>query len=352
MPRRSSKLDKASIVRIAILESDTREGMLEELEQARKRHGSVASVLVDEDTQAESRYMTSVILSFAKAVKNKVFILSHPDIVGLTPEAIAKIDDLPSLLKEISSDYLDVLEPFELSSISIYSMRVENSYWSVKNRDRMNYTPAALDDVKEHQLVHYADGETVLDTAKAIVPPGLEIARRRKRMRVDISTDRQNDRFMVMAPKNVVTDSEKAEFKKRLMELWMLEGLVSERDIVILDRREEGYTNSELFGMVKAVVPGADADNTGFRVIAGDLGYEDKSILQVNLAPEAASNFNQYEVFVNLLLTGKSGTLDDLAEVEIVEGRLYIYLPKARPVDFETEVRNYYEKYREVLIRA
>jgi hypothetical protein len=55
---------------------------------------------------------------------------------------------------------------------------------------------------------------------------------------------------------------------------------------------------------------------------------------------------------VNLLLTGKPGRLTGLAKLDLTEGRLFIYLPKARPIDFENEVRNYYEKYREVLIRA
>jgi hypothetical protein len=55
---------------------------------------------------------------------------------------------------------------------------------------------------------------------------------------------------------------------------------------------------------------------------------------------------------VNLLLTGEPGKALGEAELKTERGRLYIYLPQARPIDFEEEVRNYYEKYREVLIRA
>ncbi|MGB2600640.1 MAG: hypothetical protein WBD12_01345, partial [Candidatus Omnitrophota bacterium] len=346
------KLDKASTIRITILESTGKEGMLRELESARKGYGSVASVLVDADTSMQSQGLTSMILGFAKEVKNKVFILTHPEIAALTPETISRIDDVSSLLKEISSKYLDVLEPLELSSISVYKMRVENSYWAVKNKYRMNYRPEALDEENGHYCVHYADGDKVLENARTIIPAGLEIARRRKRMKVNAETDKQNDRFMVMAPANVVTDAEKNEFKKKLIDLWMLEGVVKEEDIVILDRRDGGYTNSELFDLVKSAAPQADTTNAGFRVIAGELGYENKQLLQVDLAEKATSNFNQYEVFVNLLLTGKSGNLVGLAKIKLVEGRLFIYLPQARPIDFENEVRNYYEKCREVLIRA
>ncbi|MGB2650779.1 MAG: class II fructose-bisphosphate aldolase [Candidatus Omnitrophota bacterium] len=344
-------LESIHDARVVILESLTKEGMLDELEQARRRYRCASSVLVDADAGTE--HLARLIVKFAEEMKDRVFVLAHPEVEEFSPETISKIDNLPFLLEEISSKYLDVLGSLELGSMSVYQMRVENSYRTVEGNFRVDYKPAAINEKDDHYLLHYAEGEKILDAAHgAIVPAGLEIARRRERMKVTIDTDRQRDRFMVMAPENVVTETEKAEFKERLIELWMLDGLVKGEDIVILDWKEEGYTNSDLFGMTQSVASEANVQNTGIRVISGDLGYSNKALLQVNLSSKAANNLNQYEVFVNLLLTGKPGRLTGLAKLDLTEGRLFIYLPKARPIDFENEVRNYYEKYREVLIRA
>ncbi|MFC1548862.1 class II fructose-bisphosphate aldolase, partial [Candidatus Omnitrophota bacterium] len=347
------ELDSIHDARVVILESLTIKGMLDELEQARQRYRCVASVFVDVNADDNAENIADIIKRFVAEMKDEVFILAHPEIKGLTPETVAEIEELPSLLRAISSRYLGVMEPLKLSEMSIYKMRVQNSYKNIKKEFRLKYGPAVLDEKNEHYLVHYAEGDKALDAAQgAIVPAGLEIARRRERMKVTIDTDKQRDRFMIMAPKDAVTEAEKAEFKKRLIELWMLDGLVNEEDIAILDWKEEGYTNSDLFRMTQTVVPAASVQNTGIRVISGDLVYDNKAVLQVNLDPTATSNLNQYEVFVNLLLTGKPGILNGMAELRSEGGKLYIYLPKARPIDFENEVRNYYEKYREVLIRA
>ncbi|MBD3426391.1 MAG: hypothetical protein GF409_04065 [Candidatus Omnitrophica bacterium] len=347
-----ARLDKAAHIRIAVLESADREGMLDEVEQARRRNNSASSVLVDTDGKMTSGRTASVILSFAREVKNKIFLLGHPEVTDLTPENISKIDDLPRLLREIGSKYLDVLEPLELSSVSIYNMRVKNSYSSVNTRDRVKYSPRSLDEQKSSRLVHYADGQDILDGGRTIVPPGLEIARRRRRMNVTVDNDRLQDSFMIMAPESIRTLEEKNLFRDRIIEMWMLEGVISKQDVIILDRKEEGYSNSDLFERVRQVEPEADVSNVGIRVISGKLGYENRQLLQLDLAPEATNNFNQYEVFVNLLLTGEPGKLTGLAGVKALEGKLYIYLPEARPVDFEKELRVYYEKYRQVLIRA
>lgn len=344
-------LESISDVRIVILESLTREGMLDELEQARRRYGCITSVLVD--VEADTEHLAVLIAAFAKEIKDKVFVLAHPKVKKPTPETISEIENLPSLLKDIADKYLDVLEPLGLATMSVYRMRVRDSYRSVQNEERRQYLPSALENREGHYLVHYADGNAVLDAAHgAVVPAGLEILRRREMMKVNRDTDRQHDRFMVMAPENVVTDAEKEEFRNKLMEMWMLEGVIDIEDVVILDHKEEGYTNGELFGTIRAALPAADVKNTGFRCIAGELGYDNDEILQVNLAPEANNNINQYEVFVNLLLTGEPGKIAGHAELKAERGKLYIYLPQARPIDFEEEVRNYYEKYREVLIRA
>ncbi len=177
-------------------------------------------------------------------------------------------------------------------------------------------------------------------------------------MRVDRDTDLQHDKFMVMAPAGVATGSEKEAFKKALIDMWMLDGVVNPEDIVILDRKEKGYSTSELFGMVNSANDKALSANTGFRTMAGSLNYDEAAaaigILQIDLSPEASSNINQYEVLMNLIVSGDKAAILKLIPglTDSGRGMLFVYLPRAKAVDLEEEVRNYDRYVTEVLVRA
>jgi hypothetical protein len=93
--------------------------------------------------------------------------------------------------------------------------------------------------------------------------------------------------------------------------------------------------------------------NTGLRVILGDVDYTDENILQIDLSPEAKTDINQYEVFVNLVLTkDKEELLRIIDGLDNKSGNLYIYLPKVEAVDLEAEVKNYHRYVREILVKA
>ena len=216
----------------------------------------------------------------------------------------------------------------------------------------MEYLKDVLKKKEEHYLLHYVDGEAVFgDGAKAIVPAGIEIEKRRDLMSVNKESDRQHDKFMISLPASVVTEEEKAEFKRKIMELWMLDGVVDPEDIILLDRRD--YTNGDLFMLAQRSFENVKKTNTGLRVILGDVDYTDENILQINLSPEAKTNINQYEVFVNLVLTkDKEELLRIIDGLDNKSGNLYIYLPKVEAVDLEAEVKNYHRYVREILVKA
>jgi hypothetical protein len=135
--------------------------------------------------------------------------------------------------------------------------------------------------------------------------------------------------------------------------------VVPEENVIILDRRVEHYTTMELYGKVKASDDGVTGTNTGFRCLNGQLDYDQESgemkLLQINIAEDAKSTVNQYEVLVNLLFSREEKDMGyRVPGLSLIkEGGLYMYLPMARPVDLEKEVRNYYDRYvSEVLVKA
>ena len=192
-----------------------------------------------------------------------------------------------------------------------------------------------------------------------MVPAGLEIGQRRNRQKTGRDKDPNTDCFFIMAPEGVSTADERERFRDRVMDLWMLEGVVSRDNVVILDRREGGYTTSEIFTMLTDKFGRTvKISNTGLRCAGGKLEYdaeaEAKQLLQVDISEKAACNLDQYKVLVNLLFTrNRQGQAFQADGLERVRGALYLYMPAARAVDLEREVRSYYDRYRgEVLVRA
>ena len=266
---------------------------------------------------------------------------------------------LAAMSKSLAANF-EAIGTLDLANLSIYQMKIQDSYASFYEKTkndvrRVKYFKDAIDSKEEYYLIHYADGEAVLSERKgATVPPGLEIQRRRNLMKVAQDTDKQHDKFMIMAPRGVVTPQEKEVFKDKLLEAWMLQGVVAGDDIIVLDRKAEGYATSELYGMVKDANISATHTNTGVRCLVGELHYDLESMLQIQLSPEATSNINQYEVFVNLLISGDAGMLSNIQGLITQDGsgRLFIYMPQIKAIDFEAEVRAYERYVQEVLIRA
>ena len=168
------------------------------------------------------------------------------------------------------------------------------------------------------------------------------------------------DRFYVVAPEDVKTDDEKDQYKRKLTEMWMLDDVVSAEDVIILDRKGPGesYSASEIYKMVLSEYGDATVKNTGIRCIKGQLQYdsaaEKENILQIGMSPEAINTMNMYEVFVNLLLSREDGDMDyPIIGLQKMARGLYIYLPFARPLDLEKEIRHYHDRFvKEVLKKA
>jgi|GEM_PF-3628131 len=223
---------------------------------------------------------------------------------------------------------------------------------------RQQQKDGLADKVKEHYIVHYADAANILsETRNVIISPGLEIERRRKIMGIEKTIDMQHDKFFITAPEECVTKEEKESLKKRLIEFWMLDGVIDAADIVILDRISGGYTASALFSKIRSENTEATADNTGFLCMAGDLTYDDDAVqlglLQLNLSSESKTNVDQYEVFIALLLSEDPDNILRVAGLRKTErGNLFIYMPQSRPVDLAEKIRIYERHISTTLIRA
>ena len=344
-------------IKVAIIESLDREKALEEVESARSNNGSIATVLVDTFTQSAD--IVERIEKFAKDMRGRVFMLAHPEVRSLDEKTITEIEGLPLLMKEISDKYLDGIASLEAERISAltYRGRVASAYKAFNEETGIEKVTADIPNKTEHYLIHYADGTDLKEDDKFwTMPVGTEITRRRELMKVSKDTDTKHDRFFVMAPENVKTDEEKEEFKDKIVALWMLEDVVDRDAIVILERKEDGYTSTELLGRLKNTSPEAKVHNSGIRCISGDIKYDNGDVLQVKLDARSKNSLNQYEIFVKLLVSSpeeramlESG-IDGLTRQG--SGNLYIYLPQAEPVDLEKEVRKYQRYAIQVLIKA
>ncbi|MFH1553146.1 MAG: class II D-tagatose-bisphosphate aldolase, non-catalytic subunit [Candidatus Omnitrophota bacterium] len=263
-------------------------------------------------------------------------------------------------LKEKMSEMQRPCRSYRMSEKSVSQMRVENAFEAFhEGKTTAEYIEGALHSSGMHYLAHYADGQAILSgKGPAIVPAGLEIQKRREFQKVSRQMDTYHDKFFIVAPEEGMTSEEKERFKTDMMDLWMLDGVVSREDVFILDRRGEAYRTSELYLMLDDGNSGVTKTNAGFRCLNGSLEYDkataDLDLLQVDISQEAASNVNQYEVFVNLLISREAG--DGLYSVPGLtkDGRgLYIYLPEAKEVDLEDRIRKYYDRYvKEVRVKA
>jgi hypothetical protein len=363
-------LDSMADVNIAVLKSRDEQSMLIELESARRRTEAVASALVDINTGDKD--IPSTVMDFVSKVRRSIFDLTNPELRRIDEKTISRIENLPRVLSRISEDmrWSGTIKSLELSSLSVYQMRMNrsyNAYYAEPAREsgRVRYFKNLMESRKEHYLIHFAEGDALLaEGALSLVPAGLEITRRRQIMGVDKETDRQHDKFIIAAPIGIKTDEQKAIFKEKLMEAWMLNGVIDPSDMKIVDNRSrkaiEEFRTDELMRIAQRMSPGTDADDideyykiAGVRIMAGEATYTDDNLIQLELSPKATSNVNQYEVFVNLVVSGRDD--DVLPAVEGLyrsRGRCFIYLPEIEAINFQDEIENYNRYVREVLIKA
>ncbi|MFH1665655.1 MAG: hypothetical protein ABIA77_05875 [Candidatus Omnitrophota bacterium] len=359
------RLERALGVSITpITASGDQEAMIRELEAKTAGRRSIAALLdISEETSVGE--IEDIISELKTRAVRNIIELTHPEIAALNAETIGRIKGVEEM-RDITALVARMLpdgRSYRLSEKSIYQLRVERSFNSFQkdireSKNRVQYLPDTLEKKEEYYLIHYADGDEVLSQDRtAIVPVGLEIQKRRGSMNVTRDTDTKHDKFFVMAPENLTTPEGRQLFRSHIVDRWMLEGVVSPDDVVILDNVEGGYATHQIYDEMKSLDEKSDARNTGIRCIAGALTYgkeaESRGLLQVQLAEGALNNINQYEILVNLLLSGDAKSLAEKFEgLERERGLLFIYIPQAKAIDFEAEVRNYQRYMLEVLVKA
>ncbi|MFH1846292.1 MAG: PEP/pyruvate-binding domain-containing protein [Candidatus Omnitrophota bacterium] len=328
--------------------------MLDDLEKQRIRHFASAAILID--VEADISEIIARIDKCAGEIKDRAFILGHPEIRGLNETTVKEIENIESLVTDISRKYLDAISSLTLDSSSLYQLRIRKTFKKFSQGvNNLKFTPEVKASAEEHYLIHYADGRELLNRTRTIVPLGLEIQKRRQKMKVSRSKDKFYDKIFVMAPERVVSDEDKAIFKQTLIKLWMLEGVLNDTDVHVIDRHDGGYSTSEIYGRVfLSSGEVANKGNTGFNCIAGELEYDKEDFLQINLGQGAKNNINQYEVFVNLLISKDKDWINGLNKGTLVSinGSLYLYLSGVEAIDLEAEIRNYERYVLEVLVKA
>ena len=378
-------LEKGLDIKLVRLESASREEMVDEL--VKKSKGTVFTALLDEDaiSNISEEHMVfelaNIIENLTGTVKENIFPeiagyieadrpdssveeLMHKEDVSayeiinsdITGEKLKAIDDIwgfaEMVIKVLPEGRSYRLADKSVREMKMQQMRMEKSFAGYSGNG-MGYTPSTLKNTDKHYFVHFADGDEILNMdAPAIIPPGLEIEKRRQKMKVAGDADPNEDRFFIVLPEG----KEKKAFKKEIMDLWMLDGVVSDDNVVILNRELVGYKTSDL--LLSLEEPEANRENTGFRTLTSGLEYDDLAksmdLLQVDVPLGARSTLDQYEVFVNLILMrDEDGIRYKPSGLQKLEGGRYLYIRKAHPVDLEDEVRRYYFIYvRQVLIKA
>ena len=381
---------RCGISRVFRLESSLdKKTMMDEI--ARETEGKFIGIVIDEEVVGETPdselvgELEEILADFAKKAQMLLPEATRPskekfisleelmkkeevtvgDIIrtDITDDDIEETDDLENLaqivIRVLPHGISYGLEEKSLQQLSLQQIQLNGSYENYHALEadytgRIEYESSVQSNKDKHYLVHFADGKELLNPeAPAVVPPGLEILKRREKQGVDIDSDPNRDIFFIVVPEG----REKDEFKQEIMELWMLIGVVGEDDVRILPRTDSGkYRSIDLCTMIGE--EDVDPINTGIRCLTGGLDYDRLSkarkLLQIDISPQAKTTLDQYEIFVNLLLFKGSDGIRYTPEglEEDADGR-YIYIRKAAPVELEDEVRKYHYMYiKQVLIKA
>ena len=307
----------------------------------------------------------TIIGAFARKAKADIIRLTYPELGGMTEDDIRAMENIP--MRNMMSVIVRAMPgsaSYRLSEKSLRQVRIErayNSYNIEEGASSGTVYPADLNKkLKPHYLAHFADGEKLLSgEGPVIIPAGIEIKNRRRKQGIDGPDDPNTDCFFITAPEGVSTEREKEAFKDRIMDLWMLEGVVERQNIFILERKEHGYDTTGIFSIMRREFAlKAKASNTGIRCLTSGLEYDDRAagarLIQVNISEGASCNLDQYKVLVNLLFARDSGLPEYHAQGLVkVRAGLFVFLPAARAVNLEEEIRSYYDRFRdEVMVKA
>ena len=322
-------------VRIKVVGDKKDDVSPETLEKARKEAGAAASVLIDADVNAD------MLSDFIHELKARL--------LSSDPEKFYKIIN-EGFIGDICRRF-SPLKPF-IGESSICELRVRASYEAFAGMP----VERKIETDKERFVIHYVDGDVFLDKNRrhAIVPLGLEIERRRKEMSVrGRSGDRVRDKIFVFAPEGYTTKERKEEFKKMLMKLWLLDGVLDAGDIAVVNRPEEGFASTTVLNYARGnhlIGSKAAEEDIAINCIAGNPVYNYVNILQMQLSKGSENNADQYRALVDLLLTEKEDRNDRatmLGMESTKTGMNYIYVPPAETVNLKRlmEEARAYEKY-------
>ncbi|MFH1878300.1 MAG: hypothetical protein ABH883_05795 [Candidatus Omnitrophota bacterium] len=341
---------------------------------ARKTRGAKGvSVMINEDVFEESPgsqgagagAIRELILDFSIKVKNDISALLDPASGGLTEEKLTAVKNIEAM-KNIMGVLIQTMpfnRSYRLNEKSLRQIRIEYAFTDFygqpsSRNSKVEYLEDVREDTASRYLAHFADWKDIGSGGSPdIVPPGLEIMKRRAFLKVNNAADPYRDKFFIVAPEGVTSKEEKEKFKRKIMDLWMLEGVIPEDDMEILESSGK-YAASGILERLKNTCAGASVSNSGIRSLTPGLEYDDVSarqgILQIDISPGAFTSLSQYEVLVNLLISRETCSVEYyIPGLQRQKGAWYIFLPAARPADLKKELTEYYGlQLREVYTRA
>jgi phosphoenolpyruvate-protein kinase (PTS system EI component)/phosphotransferase system HPr-like phosphotransfer protein/glycerophosphoryl diester phosphodiesterase len=335
----------------------------------------VMSVIMDKSSFYERqdaadviRRLRTYIWEYSELIRDELLDILYGEGVELEDrekgvlERLGGIEEAADIAIKLKKGY----RSYRLSEKSVIQMRLERSFMTrqgsgLYRRMADGYaTEQKTGGVKRH-IIHHADGLFIKGkSGSCLVPPGLEIRKRRAASGAVMEDDIYRDIFFITAPEKGMGDAEKEKFRKAVMEMWMLDGIVPDENVVILDRGKAVKSTSGLYAEAVERFGDMSPAGTGFRSLTGGLDYDAESgilgLLQLDVRSGASSNYEQYEALIALMLNRDV----PLAELSVESGSirhlrrgLYVFLPEASPVDLEERIRKYYELYTEhILIRA
>ncbi|MBD3379605.1 MAG: radical SAM protein, partial [Candidatus Omnitrophica bacterium] len=350
------------------------EEMVRAMEREVPRGDCIAAVVsgdIFDGASPEDMYreILEIISDFSEKAKKDIARLLDPRKYKLAEGDISRIKRM-SELKDIMKVLIKTMpagRSYGLSEMSVRQLRIEKLYKELHVEDKygsgaVRYDSGLGKNGRTHYLAHFADWKAVVNgDKKGIVPPGLEIEERRSLMNIaNKEEDLYKDKFFIAAPRNVVTESEKAAFRHKVIELWMLEGIVEEDDLVVLPAKDEPYGTSEILNALKASVGQkavVEPSNAAVRCLAGELRYdkaaEEKGVVQLNIAQNASSTVYTYRVLVNLLIHKGSRKIYIEKGLRSIISGLFVFCPQITKIHLEDEIRRYYDRFvKEIAVKA
>ena len=363
--------DIQGVSRITTIGSDlTEEEKLIQLD--RNSHGQrYINVLLDKDvfvcdSNGKLAYydLENVIIELIDKARKDVAELLNPGLNDLTEEDIqASMSKLE--LKRVAEIFVGALpysRSYKLSAKSIRQIRIETAVLDLDDQMQvadlgLRSGASSLKGTPGKYAARFIDGEDIVNNkGPMIIPPGIEIRRRRSEQGIINGEDIVHDKFFVVAPEKVGTEDQIRVFKEELMKLWLLDGLLDLDDIIVMPRKASEYSTWELFSELKNRFKSeVDVHNTGFIDLSGKLKYDKYAsgdrLLQLTLYEKSSTNLYQYEALLSLLITDITFAVPGRLVKE--SARQYLFAPVMKPINLEREIRRYYDRYaREILTKA